>query len=148
MGWCQNIVKLTRGEFVHEMLADDCRKLGMGADFQICPEGIPVVPLWEGHSSVTGYCQSDNPERRRFIRYEFEYPEEYVLLGYNIHAVITQLLVWYWTESEAEDEELRKIACLMEYPYIDRLLAEIEEANQEEAESQDVWEERFRLSLP
>lgn len=141
-----NVRRLTRGESVHPQLDDDCRPPQEAADSQVFPKGLDVIPLWEGHSSVTGFYRRPNgaPE---FIRYEFEYPDDYVVLGGSIHSVITNLLAWYWTEENADDQVLREVAQLLEYPYVDRLLTEIVVANREEHEPQSEWEMRFRLGL-
>ncbi len=139
----QTVLKLTRGEFVHRMLSDDCRELKLLWELDVSPNDLTVVPLWEGHSYVTGFAK----ETSQYIKFDFYRPQAYEVLGASIRAVIADLLIWYWTEEEAEDGALRQIARILEFPEIDRLLQEIKAANEGTAESQREWEAGFRQSL-
>lgn len=139
------ILRLSKGQVPHELMEDDIRKLTYSYDFPDCsPDGITVCPIWEGHSTITGFAV----EKGCYIRYEIESPNSYELFTSSVNSVITNLLVWYWTEEEAEEKDLRAIALGLSYPHIDILLRELPIANEELSESQDEWEKRFRESHP
>jgi hypothetical protein len=138
-----NINRLTKGEYVHDMLSDDCHPLSWAIDHpDICPSNCDVVPLWEGDSSITGFMRLEDGVQ--FVKFDIEDPDRYEILGPTINSVITNLLIRYWTEQEAEDEDLIEVAYLLEYPHIKNLLEQIEIANEEENEPQEDWERRFR----
>lgn len=141
LGLPENVLRLTAGEHVHDMLDDDCRQLKMAIELpDRCPSGKDVVPLWESHSYITGFVPSEPPQ---FIKFAQEDPEECRELGSTINSVIGDLLIWYWTEEDAEDGDLMDVANLLEYPHLADLLAQIEVANEEEHEPQSVWAQRF-----
>lgn len=69
-----------RGPVLHEELEYCCRPLAYSLEKEsFCPRGLDVVPLWEGHSSITGVVLRDGCAL--FVRYEVEEIERVIELG-------------------------------------------------------------------
>jgi len=100
LGLPDAVVKLTRGEAVHEELSPWCRGLSYSLEREdFSPPGIDVVPLWEGESSITGFF-IDGTGRPSFIRYDVEYLSEYEILGDGIGDVLRHVLEEYVEEDD------------------------------------------------
>ena len=102
-----NIYKLTQNESLHPELDNCCRRLAYSSEPEdFSPKGLDVVPLWEGHSSITGFhIKSGGPE---FIKYYVEDINGYKVIGVTIKEVLTDLIENEVYE-EIEDEDLKQI---------------------------------------
>ena len=99
-----SLVKLTRGEFVHNDLEFRCEAIKYSLEPEnFSPNGIDVIPLWENQSSITGfYYINDSPI---FIQYYIDDIENYKTIGNNISELCNYLV----TEYAEHEEELRTI---------------------------------------
>jgi hypothetical protein len=127
------------------VLRDDCRKLAYAYEPDMHPTGIDVVPLWEGHSSITAFAAHLVPAA--YIQYEVEYIEDYAILGVSPHAITTKLLAWLWTEEGVGDSAVRELAQMFEFPRTDEFLSQLRVVNRRGGTAQKEWERAFRWGL-
>ncbi len=139
------IYKMATGVHIPELLEDDCRQLKYVYEQRLKFPEFDFIPLWEGHSTITGCHKGNN--LWTYFKFEIECPEEIQVLGTSVHAVIADLLIWLWRERGIEDQPLIELANKLEFPCINKLLEEIEIANDKTAEERNKWEEEFRCSL-
>ncbi|WP_104403324.1 hypothetical protein [Vibrio penaeicida] len=94
------LLKLSKGEFVHDDLEFRCNTLMYSLDTEdFSPNGLDVVPLWEGESSITGfYIHELKPI---FITYNIDEIDSPKKIGNSISDLIDYLAVEY---GEDEDE--------------------------------------------
>jgi hypothetical protein len=107
-----NVYKLTQNESIHPELNDCCRRLAYSSEPEdFSPKDIDVVPLWEGHSSITGFHISNG--KPEFIKYYVESIDSFKVIGSSIQEVLTDLIENEVFE-EIEDEDLNKIHELLD----------------------------------
>lgn len=140
-----NLLKIALAREVPKLLKDHCRKVKYYYEPDIRLPEFEFVPLWEGHSSITGFrYQGDSIQ---YFKFHIETPEAIKDLGTSIHGVISDIFAWLWTEEEVEDEIILELGRYLEFPQTKEFLEEIEIANTDMNEPQPDWEKRFRLSL-
>lgn len=106
-----NLARLTRGESVHPELDDCCRVLEFCLEPEdFSPSGLDVIPLWEGHSSITGFYLSEG--KPTFIFYEVEDIDEFRILGTTLNSVVEDLLSQQVDEL-LEPEEIDELRSLL-----------------------------------
>jgi len=94
------LLKLTKGEFVHDDLEFRCNALKYSLEVDdFSPKGLDIIPLWEGESSITGFYLYDSEPT--FITYyidEIDSPKE---IGKSVSDLVDYLVTEYG-EDEAE----------------------------------------------
>lgn len=107
----ENLYKLTQGKSLHHELDDCCRRLAYSSEPEdFSPTGLDVIPLWEGHSTITGFHVIGG--QFEFIKYYVEDIENYKVIGTIINDVLNDLIE-NEVFAEIEDEELKKIKSLL-----------------------------------
>jgi len=144
-GATEAICNIVSGKYVPSLLKDDCRQLKYYYENDVELPSFDFIPLWEGHSCMTGFQIQENG--KDFFKFYLENPNKIFRLGSSFDAVIADLLSWLWTEREIEDDKLIQLANELEIDFIERFLKEIEIANNEVNEPQSQWEREFRESL-
>lgn len=98
------IERLTQGfgKDIHFELEFCCRELNYSLDEDLFSPGIEdFIPLWEGHSSVTGFFwEKDKPI---FVRCEIEEPENFKHLGSSEKELLVHLFRREIDEEVAEE---------------------------------------------
>ena len=105
-----SLARLVRGESVHPELDDCCRPLAYCLEPEdFSPSGLNVIPLWEGHSTITGFYFSGG--QTIFIIFEVEDIDHFTTLGTTVESVVEDLLAERVDELlDPEDlEELRSL---------------------------------------
>ena len=96
----KNILKLIQGGFVHEDLEFRCNKLKYSLEpEEFSPEGIDLIPLWEGEYSITGFYISGSSYK--FITYYIDDIEAKRIIATNETELIDYLVIQY---AEHENE--------------------------------------------
>jgi len=106
-----NIYNLTQNQSIHPELDDCCRRLAYSSEPEdFSPKGIDVIPLWEGHSTITGFHVSNG--ELEFIKYYVESIDDYKVLGSSITDVINDLIENEVFE-ELENDVINEIKALL-----------------------------------
>lgn len=102
LGFGINLLRLTKGEFVHEELEFRCFPIKYSLEGEtFAPEGIDLLPLWESDSSITGAMfQAGSPV---FIHYYIDEIDDYTEIGGSVDELI-DFLVDEYVEYEFEQE--------------------------------------------
>jgi len=87
-----SLLKLTRGEFIHEDLEFCCYKPKYYLEPEnFSPPGLVVIPLWEVDDSITGFYFED--QEPVFIRYYVDYLDDPKVIGRSVKELIEFLVV-------------------------------------------------------
>lgn len=107
----ENVYKLTQNQPVHHELDDCCRRLAYSIEPEdFTPEDVDLIPLWEGHSTITGFHVKNGIFE--FIKYYVEDIDNFKVLGASITDVLTDLIENEVFE-EIEDQDLNEIKSLL-----------------------------------
>lgn len=102
LGLTNSLLKLTRGEFVHEDLEYQCQSLKYSLEPEdFAPKDIELIPLWESESSITGVSEIEG--EFRYIHYYVDSIESYKIIAKSIEGLINHL-VDEFAENERESD--------------------------------------------
>ncbi|MEL0603056.1 hypothetical protein [Pseudoalteromonas undina] len=98
------LLKLTRGEFVHDDLEFRCSGLMYSLETDdFSPKGLDIIPLWEGESSITGFYLFDS--KPIFIKYYIDDIDSLIPIGKSVSNLVDYLV----TEFGENEDELKMI---------------------------------------
>jgi len=94
------LLKLTKGEFVHDDLEFRCNGLMYSLESDdFSPKGLDIIPLWEGESSITGFYLYDSVPI--FITYYIDNIDSPKQIGKSVSDLVDYLVTEYG-EGKAE----------------------------------------------
>jgi len=104
LGLSENLLKLTRGEYVHEDLEFRCEEPKYYLENEsFSPSGKNFTPLWEADSSITGFFLEN--DKSVFIKLYADDVEDFQIIGESKEDLIEYLV----TEYAEDEEELRNL---------------------------------------
>ncbi|MDB5307172.1 MAG: hypothetical protein JWO38_1374 [Gemmataceae bacterium] len=122
LGLSDPLVRQSSGEQLHPLFWFRCQGPpwysyhGAG-----CPEGPPLMPLWDKGDTVTAAWVKDG--RLEFIEFGIEWSDEYVVLAHTEQGLwATVFVLLLEDEDSLELEDFREPAWVVRFRFLDRLV--------------------------
>lgn len=127
-GLSEALIRLSSGERLHALFELQCK----GPPFYCyhgagCPDGPPLVPLWDWCDSVTGVWVRDG--RLEFIRFDIEAAAEYEVLAKTEQGLWGRVFLdLYEARDDLSAEDFREAARVVGFRFLDQLVGAYESA--------------------
>jgi hypothetical protein len=115
----------------------------LGPDEQATYGEGPITPIWTGGGDYIIVAYHHLPARKGFFRFDIEAPgEEEQPVGLSWQQVLVKEFKALW-ETEMPEDQIREVAGWFGFKYLDLLIAQLSDVENDSIEEDDAWYEAF-----